>query len=213
MNNILELFLSVSNYLAITSMFLPIAAVLYARERNAVIKKDIKLFEIYVYVTLILQISALVLSYGFKLHNLFLFRIYLPMHTAFFSYFLLKWLLVKNKNIILLVSLFITISILGDFFIGKPNVPPNFMIWFDAILLFGLSFLLSIKNDKRKVHLPKENNFIHIGIYLYSTIALVGLLPSIFGLEVYGFFLQAVAVIISNYFFARSFLCLFPSHG
>lgn len=213
MNSILSLFHDVSNYIAISTMILPILASLTGWIKKIKFSLVLKLFAIYVWITFILQTVALILSYGFKLHNLFLFKLYLPFHTAVFTYFLMKWLLIKNKVVYLLVFLAILISSLGEVLLGSNKTPQSFMLWFDAILLFGLSFLLSYVNDKKKVHLPKEYNFIHIGIYLYSTITLIGLFPSSVGLESYGFFLQSVAVIISNYFFARSFLCLFPYRG
>ncbi|MEE9430852.1 MAG: hypothetical protein V3V16_07430 [Melioribacteraceae bacterium] len=194
-------------------MLLPIGTSLTCWIKKIKLSFELKLFAIYIWVTFILQAFALVLSYGFGLQNLFLFRLHYPFHIAIFTYLLLKWLHVKNKNIILLVGLSILISVLGDFLFGERNAPLTFMLWFDVIVLFSMSFLLSFVNDKKKIHLPKEYNFIHIGIYLYSTITLIGLFPSSVGLETYGFFLQSIAVIISNYFFARSFLCLFPSRG
>jgi hypothetical protein len=87
------------------------------------------------------------------------------------------------------------------------------MIWFDALLLLVLSFYLSYINDKKKIHLSKEKNYIHIGIYLYSIITVIGISPSFTELRTYGFFFQALATIISSYFFARSFRCLYRSNG
>jgi len=208
MLSILKLFDELFGYLAIITMLLPIFAAIQARKHKAIFSHDLKLFEIYVYFTLILQCISLTLSYGFGLHNILLFRIYLPIHTAFFSYFLIKWS--RRGNIIFLLIIITLISIMGDYFYGDPNYSPDIMIWSDAIILLFLSFLLSYKIDKKKNKLPCEHNFIHIGIYLYSIVTLLGLSPSHTDVRVFGFLLQAFAVIISNYYFARSFRCLYP---
>lgn len=212
MNSILDLFILVSSYIAIATMLLPIIADLMARKKNVTFKNDLKLFEFYIYFTFILQIAAIGLRH-FGEFNVFLFRLYLPIHSAIFAYLLLKWLFGKNKYIILLVIIPVIFSVLGDILTSEKNTFPNFMLLFDAVLLFILSYLVSFINDKRKNHLPNEYNFIHIGIYLYSILTLVGFLLTQTGYIDYGYFIQAIAVIISNYYFAWSFICLFRSRG
>lgn len=213
MKSILNVFLIVFSFIAIATLLSPVVAGMFVKKRNITFNIDVRLFEIYIYFTVIMQFFAVILNYGLSLQNLLIFRIYLPIHTAVFTYFLSKWLLGKNKNVILLVSSSIVISILGDFFMGERNTYPYFMVWFDAILLFILSFLLSFVSDKKKIYLSSENNFIHIGIYLYSIITFIGFFPSQIGYVSYSLFLQSVAIIISNYYFTRSIVCLIHSRG
>ncbi len=213
MNSILDLFLYITSKFALATMFLPIVAVLIARKRNVELNRDLKLFEFYVYATLSLQLFAYVLNLGLGLPNIILFRLYLPFHTVVFAYFLLKWLLGINKNTILLISFSLIISVSGDLIFDDINNFPYFMLVFDAVLLFILSFIVSFLNDKRKHQLSNEYNFIHIGIYFYSLLTLIGFTITQTGYMQVGFFLQAIAVIISNYYFTRSFVCLFHSRG
>ena len=212
MDSILSLFSEISSYVAIGTLLLPIIASVIARRKNVKFVMDLKLFEFYVYLTFILQIYALVLV-NLGEYNIFLFRLYLPFHTVVFTYFLLKWLLGLNKNTFILVSFSLFISIIGDFFLDESNNFPYFMLLFDSVLLVILSFIVSFFFDKRKHHLPNEYNYIHIGIYLYSLITLIGFLLTQTGYFKYGFFIQAVAIVISNYYFTRSFVCLFRSRG
>ncbi|MCP4969646.1 MAG: hypothetical protein GY932_03495 [Arcobacter sp.] len=212
MNSILILFANITSYIGVGTLLLPIIADLIARKKNVEFVTDLKLFEFYIFFTLVMQIIATILFLK-GMNNLFLFRLYLPIHTGVFTYFLLKWSWSKNKKIISLVSLSVIISVLGDIWMGDSNTPPYFMLVLDAILLFGLSFYVSFVNDKKKIHLPQEYNFIHIGIYLYSILTLIGFILSQTGYFNYGYFLQSVAMVISNYYFARSFTCLFHSRG
>ncbi|MCP5062581.1 MAG: hypothetical protein GY936_08970 [Ignavibacteriae bacterium] len=213
MNSILDLFLYITSKFALATMFFPIVAVLIARKRNVELNRDLKLFEFYVYTTLSLQLFAYVLTLGLGFPNIILFRLYLPFHTVVFAYFLLKWLLGINKNTILLISFSLIISVSGDLIFDDISNFPYFMLVFDSVLLFILSFIVSFLNDKRKHQLSNEYNFIHIGIYLYSLLTLIGFTITQTGYMQVGFFLQAIAVIISNYYFARSFTCLFHSRG
>ncbi len=212
MEEILGLFYRSFSYLAAITMLFPVITSLKAKASGAVFSKDLRLFEIYVYFVLIFQLLALSLNFIFHSHNVFLFRIFLPVHLAFFSYLLLKW--ANMGKIALLFSLLsIPFMFIVDFVLGDYNSAPDFMIWLDAFILSILSFLLSYLNDKNNVHHVKEINYIHIGIYLYSFITLFGLFPSYVGSPTYGFFFQSLAVFVSNIFFAWSFVCLFPSRG
>jgi len=211
MISILDLFYNITSNLAIFSLFLPVIADIIARKKNGKFSKDMKLFEFYVYFTLTMQLIAISLSILFSISNLIIFRIYLPIHTAIFSYLLIKWL--WNKNSLVWSIVILIISIGGDLIYGQYNVPPNFMIWFDAILLLSLSFYSSYYYDKKMIYLSKKKRYILIGIYSYSIITLVGISPSYLELRIYGFFFQSLAVIISSYYFARSFRCLYHSNG
>ncbi len=212
MIHILNLFYNIASNLAILSIFFPIAIDIIARIKSKnKFTKELKLFEFFIYFTLIMQLLAIGLAKIVGVNNLIIFRIYLPVHLSIFSYLLIKW--IWNKNSVLWSIIFFLISYLGDYITGNYNTPPNFMIWFDAILLSVLSFYLSYKNDKEKKYLPKEYTYILIGIYLYSIITVLGISPSFTDLRTYGFFFQGLAIIVSNYYFARSFLCLYHSHG
>jgi hypothetical protein len=211
MTSILNLFYNIASNLAIISLSFPIITDIIARKKNNKFSNDLKLFEFYIYFTFLMQLFAIILSKLLMVNNLIVFRIYLPIHTAILSYLLIKWLW-NTKNLLWSIIIFI-ISLWGDYILENYNTPPNFMIWFDALLLLVLSFYLSYINDKKKIHLSKEKNYIHIGIYLYSIITVIGISPSFTELRTYGFFFQALATIISSYFFARSFRCLYRSNG
>jgi len=209
---ILDLFYRVTSIIGVLSLLLPVITDIIARKKSKnKFTKELKLFEFFVYFTLIMQFFAIGLSKIVGVNNLIIFRIYLPVHVAIFSYLLIKW--TWNKNNVLWSIIFFLVSYLGDYITGNYNTPPNFMIWFDAVILFVLSFCLSFISDKRKVHLSKKYNYIHIGVYLYSIITIIGISPSFTELRTYGFFFQGLAIVVSNYYFARSFRCLYHSNG
>jgi hypothetical protein len=208
MLSILELFKDIFSKLALLTMILPVVSSIIARKHKSFFRFDLRLLEIYVYFLLIFQVVALILSYWFHLYNVILFRIFLPIHTTIFSYFLIKWLgIVKNSlpYSIILAS----VLIIGDYIVGDPNFSPEFMIWADAIILFSLSFFLSYRGDIKKIKLSKELRFIHIGIYLYAIITIIGISPAENEIRVFGFLVQNIAIIVSNIYFARSFICLY----
>lgn len=208
MDSILYLFYRVTSVIAILTMLLPIFAAYKVRRNGIVFSADIKLFEFYVYFLFIFQITALTLSRGFGLHNVILFRIFLLIHMSLFAHFLIKWSGISVNTIFFILPLLV-FSILGDFFFGDPNFAPDFIIWSDAIILLLLSFFLSYRIDKIRFNLPRELNSIHIGIYIYSLITVIGISPSHNDLRLFGFFVQTIAVVISNFYFARSFRCLY----
>ncbi len=207
---ILKLFYKLTSFLAILSLLFPIGTNILARKKYYKFTSDFKLFEFFIYFTFIMQLLAIIIA-KLKANNLFIFRIYLPIHTAILSYLLIKWL--WNKNSIFWSIVIFIVSIGGDYIWGNYNLPPDFMIWFDAILLLALSFYISYYGDTKKKHFSKKKTFIIMGIYLYSIITLVGISPSYTEFRTYGFFFQALAIIISNYYFARSFRCLYRSNG
>ncbi len=122
MISIIHLFGTVIAYLAQITMLLPIFSAIYARRKKSTFTLDFRIFEIYVYVTFFFQMLALTLSMGFGLHNVWLFRIYLPLHTILFSYYLLKWSGLK-KNYILIPFIIGLLSFLGDYFWGNLILP------------------------------------------------------------------------------------------
>ncbi len=211
MISILNLFYIIASSLAIISLSFPVITDIIARRKKIRFSGDLKLFELYNFFTLIMQILAVIFAKLLFTSNLILFRIYLPFHTAIFTYFLVKWR--GNNNYLIWSVVFFFISIVGEFFLGKHGTPPNFMIWFDAIVLLVLSFNLNLYIDKKKLLLKKENNYIFTGIYLYSIITIIGISPSSTELRTYGFFFQSIAIIVSSYFYAGSFQCLFRSNG
>ena len=211
MISILDLFYNITSILAAISILFPIITDIFARKKQSIFSIDMKLFEFNIYFTLLMQLFAIILAKIFMVSNLIIFRIYLPIHTSIFSYLLIKWL--WNKNSILWSLVIFIISIGGDYIWGNYNLPPDFMIWFDAILLLALSFYISYYGDKKKKHFSKKKTFIIMGIYLYSIITLIGISPSFTEFRTYGFFFQSLAIIISNYYFARSFRCLYHSNG
>lgn len=208
MNSILVLFYKISAFSAELTMFLPIYTVLLARIKARIIKTDLKLFEIYVYFILFFEATALILSHGFGLHNVIVFRIFLPIHAGLFSYLLSKWSNFLERPILLGISIAMLLIVV-DFTWGDQNYSPDLMTWLDAIFLLLLSFFLSYRIDKTNLKLPCEFNFIHIGIYLYSLITLIGITPTNEDLRGYGFVVQNIAIIVSNIYFARSFRCLY----
>ena len=208
---IIKLFYKIVSSLATLSLLFPIIIDIRARRKKSKFTNEFKLFEFYIYFTFIMQIVALFVGKLFKANNLVIFRIYLPIHTAILFYLLIKWL--WNKNSLLWSIVILIISIGGDYIWGHYNTPPNFMIWFDAVLLLVFSFYYSYYSDKKKIYLSKKKTYILMGIYIYSIITLVGISPSFTELRTYGFFFQSLAIVISNYYFARSFRCLYRSNG
>ncbi|MCP5375413.1 MAG: hypothetical protein H6743_04895 [Rickettsiaceae bacterium] len=208
MLSILELFRNIFSWIALLTIIFPVISSILARRHKSFFCFELRVFEIYVYFLLIFQIVALVLAYGFHLHNVILFQIFLPVHTALFSFFLIKWSGIV-KNAIPFVILFLSVLIIGDYLFGNFNYSPDFMIWADSIILFSLSFFLSYKGDIKNIKLSKELIFIHIGIYLYSIITIIGISPAENEIRVFGFLVQNIAIIVSNIYFARSFICLY----
>lgn len=205
---ILDLFKFIFSKIAFLTMIFPVIASIIARRNNSFFSFELRLFEGYVYLLVIFQIAALILSYGLHLHNVILFRIFLPIHTAIFSFFLIKWSGIV-KNTIPYVILFMSVLIIGDYLFDDYNNAPDFMIWADSIILFILSFFLSYIGDKKNINRSKELRFIHIGIYLYSIITIIGISPAKNDIRTFGFLLQNIAIVVSNIYFARSFICLY----
>jgi len=89
MISIIHLFYIIASNLAILSLFFPVIADIIARKKNGKFSKDMKLFEIFIYLTLTMQLISISLAKLFSMSNLIIFRIYLPIHTAIFSYLLI----------------------------------------------------------------------------------------------------------------------------
>lgn len=209
MKSILDLFVSASSWLATLTLFFPIWVSIVALKKKAVFDLEMKFFTIYCYVTIIGQLITYILTFYFGMYNVLIFRIYLPFHTLIFSYFLLKWIgLGKNYYNVISLAVFLT-SICGDYIWGDPNYAPNFMFWFDGIILLIFSFSLSYLSDRNNIKLNSQQHFIHIGIYLYSLITVLGIISINLELLSVAYFLQGLAVIISSIYFARSVRCLY----
>ena len=209
MNDIVNLFVFASSWLATFTLFFPVIYSLLAYNKKAHFDLDMKLFTYYCYLTITGQIISYILSYGFGMHNVLIFRIYLPLHTLLFSYFLLKWIGTNKKHYSILLTIIILISVGGDFIWGDFNYAPNFMFWFDAIILLVLSFCLSYLGDKNNIKLAPQKHFIQIGIYLYALITVFGIISEKLEILSAAFFLQGLAIIVSSIYFARSFKCLY----
>lgn len=212
MLTILNLFGKIFSFLAVITMLYPIFTSLIARKSKKEFSSDLKLFEVYVYFVFIFQLSALSLIHIFNTYNVILFRIFLPIHLALFSYFLLKWAS-NHKIAIIFTLLTIPFMFIGDYALGNYNYSPDFMLWTDAVILLILSTYLAYKVNKESVILESKYSYIHLGIYLYSIITIIGITPAYTETRSFGFVLQSLAVIISNYFFARSFICLYKQSG
>ena len=209
MQSILRLFSITASILGTLTLFLPIIYSSIAIRKNIKLNFDMKMFVFYCYITLIGQLISYSLVFGFGMQNVLLFRIYLPLHTALFTYFLLKWIGLEKRDNYLIVIATILFSFTVDFIFGDQNYSPNYMFWFDAIILFFLSFLLSYISDKKKLKHSCEKHYIHIGIYLYSLITILGITPQKMELHYIAFFLQAAAVMVSGIYYGRSFRCLY----
>lgn len=212
MKEILVLFYKIFSFLAVVTMLYPIITSLIARKSKKEFSSDLKLFEVYIYFVFIFQLFALSLIHIFDTYNVILFRIFLPIHLAMFSYFLLKWA-INNKTAILFALLTIPFMFIGDYILGDYNYSPDFKFWADSIILLILSTYLAYKVNEESVFLENKYSYIHIGIYLYSIITIIGITPAYTEIRSFGFVLQSLAVIISNYFFARSFRCLYKQTG
>ena len=208
METILKLFSRFFDYFAIATMLLPIVTSIIARKKKKKFNSDLKLFELYIYFTFIMQIFSLVLVIFFHKHNVILFRIYMPIHIMFFCYLLLKWAAIV-KNILPFVILIGVTAIVSDYYWGISEYTPDLMFWIDAVVLFILSCILIYRIDKMKVKLPGEFIFILYGIFLYSFFTLIGITPAFEEIRMYGFLVQSIGVVISNYFFGRSFMWLY----
>lgn len=209
MKSILNLFVDASSWLATLTLFFPVIYSLLAYNKKVHFDFDMKLFTFYCYLTVSGQIISYIFSYGFGMHNVLIFRIYLPLHTLIFSYLLLKWIGLNKKQYNVLLIIYFLISIGGDFIWGDFNYAPNFMFWFDAIILLFLSFSLSYLGDKNNIKLTSEKHFIQIGIYLYTLITVFGIISENLEILSAAFFLQGLAVIVSSIYFTRSFRCLY----
>lgn len=209
MQSILRLFSIASSFLGTLTLFLPIIYSSIAISKKVKFNIDMKMFVIYCYLTLIGQLISYSLVFIFGMQNVLMFRFYLPLHTALFTYYLLKWIGLEKGYNYLLVFISIVVSFSGDLIFGDQNYSPNFMFWFDAIILFVLSFVLSYISDKKNLKLSCEKHFIHIGIYLYSLITILGITPQKVELHYIAYFLQGAAVIVSSIYFGRSFRCLY----
>ena len=209
MNEIVNLFVFASSWLATFTLFFPLVYSILAYKKKVHFDIDLKLFTFYCYLTIIGQFIAYTLSMGFGMHNVLIFRIYLPIHTLVFSYFLLKWIGVNKKHYSIFMIIIFLISIFGDIIWGDFNYSPNFMFWFDAIILLILSFSLSYLGDKNNIKLPPQKHFIQIGIYLYALITVFGIISENLEILSAAFFLQGLAIIVSSIYFARSFKCLY----
>ncbi len=213
MHDIFLLFSKIGSRVAVLLMFLPLITDFFARRKGIKYSNDLKIFALFYYYSCIIQLIASILARVFHSPNLFVFHFYLPIQIAAISYLLLKWLGLKKNVVLLLAAFFGLITISGDLYFSSLNEYPYFMLWFNISVLLVLSFILSYSNDKRKIHLPCEFNYIHIGIYVYSIITLIGLSPAHTDLKVYSYFFHAMASIISYYFFMRSFRCLYHKNG
>ncbi|VAX19296.1 hypothetical protein MNBD_IGNAVI01-1492 [hydrothermal vent metagenome] len=194
-------------------MFLPLIADFIGRRKGVAYSNDLKVFAAFYYYSLIIQITATVLASIFHATNVFLFHFYVPVQIVILSYLLLKWTGIKRETVLISAGFLGSITIIGDFLFSNLNEFPDFMLWFTTIVLLLLSFLLSYSNDRKKNHLLCEYNFIHIGIYIYSIITLIGTSPTSTPIRLYGYFFQALALIFSNFYFARSFRCLYHKNG
>jgi len=213
MLKILMLFSKIAIITAFISMFLPMITDFIARRGGIAYSNDLKLFAVLYYYSLIIQIIATVLASIFHSTNVFIFHFYSPVQIVILSYLLLKWNGIKQEAVLIIAGLFGLITISGDILFSSLNEFPDFMLWFTTLILFLLSFLLSYSNDKKKIYLTCENNYIHVGIYIYSIITLIGISPANTEIRIYGYFFQALALIFSNIYFARSFRCLYQKNG
>ena len=194
-------------------MFLPLITDFIARRKGISYSNDLKVFALFYYYSCIIQLITLIMVRVFHSPNLFVFHFYLPIQILALSYLLLKWIGLKKNVVLLLAAFFGLMTITGDLYFSSLIEYPFFMLRFNTSVLLILSFILSYSNDKRKIHLPCEFNYIHIGIYGSSMVTILGLAPAETDLNVYGYFFLALASIISYYFFARSFRCLYHKNG
>lgn len=194
-------------------MFLPLITDFIARRKGIKYSNDLKIFALFFYYSCVIQLIASTLARVFHSPNLFVFHFYLPIQIVALSYLLLKWIGIRRNLVLPLALLFGLITISGDLYFSSLNEYPYFMLWFNIFVLLILSFILSYSNDKRKLHLPSELNYIHVGIYLYTIATLFGFVPPNSELSVYGYFFHALASIITYYFFMRSFRCLYHKNG
>jgi len=213
MYDILFLFSKIGSFVAVVLIFLPLITNIIALRKGIRYSNDLKVFTLFYYYSIIIQLIASTLARGFHTPNLFIFHFYLPIQIIALSYILLKWIGLKKNIILLLVAFFGLITISGDHYFSSLNEYPYFMLWFNISVLLVLSVILSYVNDKKRIHLPCELNYIHIGIYLYSIVTLFGFVPPKSELNVYGYFFHALASITSYYFFMRSFRCLYHKNG
>ena len=208
MDSIFYLFGNIFGYIGYFVLLLPIITSIWARKKKIIFSLDMRLFELLIYLTVIGQIIALVLADVFGLHNVIIFRLFLPIHTAILSYLLLKWSGMFKNNITIILGLMI-ISISLDLIWGDPNFTPNLMFWFDAAILFVLSFYLTFLRDKNKVTLKHEYNYIHIGVYVYSSLTIIGIAAPNLEIIMFGYFIQIIASIACTFYYAWSFRCLY----
>jgi hypothetical protein len=219
MKSILTLFLSISSYTAIITMIFPIIAAIRARKQGAVFQFDLKLFEFYYYIATIIQFTVLTTAWiGYFIEPFMLFarqfRSYLfifltIVHVIIFLFLLLKWAGLK-KYYIPLIIIITPIMIVADHF--TDTLYPHLMTWTNVLILLIASFILSLRIDKLSIKLPREYNFIHLGIYIYCLVTIIGFAPNssvISEIRIFGSFLHALASILVNYYFYRSFKCLY----
>ncbi len=217
MESILKLFHSILSYTSMIAMLFPVIAAIKARKQGAVFQFDMKLFAIYAYLAAIIQYTVLAFawtgyffrqyweySYQYKSY-LFIFILLLQLTT--FLFLLLKWAGLKKYFIPLLI-LVSPIMVLANHYTN--SYYPDLMTWAEVSILLFTSFTLSYKMDKLLIHLPREHNFIHLGIYLYCLLTLIGITPNSGEIRMFGHILHSIALILTNYYFYRSFKCLYP---
>jgi hypothetical protein len=217
MKSILTLFLSISSYAAIISMIFPVIAAIKVRKKGVPFNFDLKLFEFYVYIATIIQFTVLTIAWiGYfiepfmqyaRLFRSYLFIFLTIVHVLIFLFLLLKWARL-NKYYFPLIIIITPIMIVANHFTTSQY--PDLMTWVQVVILLFVSFILSYRSDKLLIKLPREYNFIHIGIYLYCLITIIGITPNATEIRIFGHFIHAIAAILVNYYFYRSFKCLYP---
>ena len=207
MQSIFTLFHSIIGYLAIITIIFPVIASIVARRKGVKFDFDLRIFEIFVYVAAIGQLLALLLAFTVGIGWELVFLIVALAQILTFSYLLLKWMN-KQSYFKKIMSIVIPLILIVNLFLE--SVYPAFIIWLGPVLFIILAFLLSYNVDKNKIRLPKEYSYIHIGIYLYSIVSLIGITPSGSELSSFGSVLQHTGSFLTNYYFYRSFRCLYP---
>lgn len=209
MESILLPFRYIFGYAAIIGILIPVIASILARRNGVKFTFEIKLFEFYCYSAATVQITAVILAFVMypDLTYTILFRILTIIEISVFVYLLLKWMSFERFTFRLLIIV-IPILFLGDYIYSTEY--PDFMLWFQLLIMAILAFLLSYKIDKQNINLPKEYSYIHIGIYLNSIITILGFTPFGDELRSFGHFIHVFANGITIYYYYRSFRCQYP---
>ncbi len=208
MLSIFNLFLTIIGYSAIITVVAPVISSILARRKGIKFNFELKLFEFYIYVAATGQILAVIVGFVSTVEvYIWIMRVVALVEISTFVFLLLKWMN-KQKYYSFLMLFIIPILFLGEYLLKSDF--PDFMLYFEIVILLILSFSLSYIIDKGKLNLKKEYSYIFIGIYLYAIITLMGITPIHSHLRYFGHVLHVTANFLTNYYFYRSFRCLYP---